>query len=445
MRRWSTAVSPLAQSLQSASLLAVLAGYGILLMFNQVLAREQRLQSHNAVTARVLSIVATRAKTPEEALEAARQAVLPDMRVSIVGAADRPLSTSEQAEQDNEGRQWLVSTATLQLVHGPAVSLRIEQDVSASVAQERQTFWLLVAAAGASSLFTGTLIRVVLNRGLVKPLDAFSQQVRGFRSPPSPDDAIAIERLPAELRPIALAFNGLQTRLYTSWERQRAFVDGVAHELRTPITLISGHAQRLSRLEASSDHSHGLRLMQDEAERMRTLVSDLLDLARSDSGRLNLARQELVPDDILIELFERLENSAAGRLRLDLDTSSNAEVMIQADPHRLQQCLTTLVENALHYAPAPGLIRLRWSLSSNASVILHVIDEGPGVPFDERQRIFERFVRGSAGLACDSRGSGIGLSVVKLLIEAMGGTVCVVDAPEGGGADFQLELRTLKS
>ena len=121
---------------------------------------------------------------------------------------------------------------------------------------------------------------------------------------------------------------------------------------------------------------------------MGTLVSDLLDLARNDSGRL-------------------------------------------------QQCLTALVDNALLYSDGPVIL----SASSGpcGELVLHVIDRGPGVLPSEREAIFRRFVRGSAGLASPHRGSGIGLSVVRLLIEAMGGRVQVADAP-GGGADFQLVL-----
>jgi len=145
-------------------------------------------------------------------------------------------------------------------------------------------------------------------------------------------------------------------------------------------------------------------LIQQEAQRMGTLVSDLLDLARNDAGRLHPRIQPLLADDVLLELHERLAPQAAGRLRLQACAEAPTA---NADPHRLQQRLTTLVDNALLCSPAPS----------------------PGVPSEEREAIFGRFVRGS----------GIGLSVVRLLIEAMDGRVQVADHP-GGGADFQLLL-----
>jgi signal transduction histidine kinase len=231
----------------------------------------------------------------------------------------------------------------------------------------------------------------------------------------------------------------LLDRLAASWNRQSAFANGVAHELRTPITLINGYAQSLQRQGVvSGEPRRQLALIQSEAERMARMVTDLLDLARDDAGRLELQRQALDPEQLLLEAYERLAGHAGGRLRLlppgDGEELELAEVC--GDPHRLQQCLTNLVENALKYAPQGSPIELLATGGSSA-VRLHVRDRGPGVPEPERLRIFERFVRGSAAEGCS--GSGLGLSVVRLLMERMGGDVEVAEAP-GGGADFQLVL-----
>jgi signal transduction histidine kinase len=132
---------------------------------------------------------------------------------------------------------------------------------------------------------------------------------------------------------------------------------------------------------------------------MGMLVSDLLDLARNDAGRLHLRCQPLLADDVLLELHERLAPQAAGRLRL--------------------QASAALVDNALLCSDGP--VTPAASTGPAGELVLHVIDCG------------------SAGLASSHRGSGIGLSVVRLLIEAMGGRVQVAAQP-GGGADFQLLL-----
>jgi signal transduction histidine kinase len=107
-----------------------------------------------------------------------------------------------------------------------------------------------------------------------------------------------------------------------------------------------------------------------------------------------------------------------------------------ADAERLSQCLANLVENALKYSPEPQPIELALSRDGD-QVVLHVRDHGTGVPEAERERIFGRFVRGSG--SAETSGHGIGLAVVKTLMERMGGSVAVADVP-GGGADFQLRL-----
>jgi signal transduction histidine kinase len=146
------------------------------------------------------------------------------------------------------------------------------------------------------------------------------------------------------------------------------------------------------------------------------MVTDLLNLTRNDSGRLHLRCCPLMGDAGLLELYERMAPQAAGRL---------------------QQCLSSLVDNTLFYAPGPDTLPA--STGPAGELVLHVRDRSPGVLAEEREAIFGRFVRGSVGLASPHRGSGIGLSVVRLLIEAMGGRVQVAAQP-GGGADFQLLL-----
>ena len=340
------------------------------------------------------------------------------------------------ALESRGGQEWLLSQVPLALSDGSRAQLLVEQNVTSSVQQERLAFWLLVVAAGLSSLFTSGLLRLVLRRGLVQPLQEFTTQLSATQAPPLASDQIPVAEQPEELQPIALAFNDLQQRLTVSWERQRSFVDGVAHELRTPITLISGHAQRLLRQPGLEATAPSLRLIQQEAMRMGSLMSDLLDLARQDSGRFQLRRLPVVADEALVQAYERLAQSSDWRLRLD---TSVAELPVAiGDPERLQQCLAALIENALHYSPTPLPVSLAADQQGD-SLVLHVRDQGPGVEPGERDAIFGRFARGSAAIVANSRGSGIGLAVVRLLMEAMGGSVQVADAP-GGGADFQLHL-----
>ncbi|MCU0530441.1 MAG: ATP-binding protein, partial [Cyanobium sp. Prado107] len=155
---------------------------------------------------------------------------------------------------------------------------------------------------------------------------------------------------------------------------------------------------------------------------------------------LELQAQPLDAGDVLLAAYERLEPIAAGRLRLQAP-DAEADLGVRADPERLGQCLTNLVENALRYAPAPTPVELAVE-RREGSVVLRVRDHGPGVAPEEREGIFRLFRRGSAAPLASVSGSGIGLAMVRLLMDRMGGSVQVADAP-GGGADFQLLLPAL--
>jgi signal transduction histidine kinase len=170
-------------------------------------------------------------------------------------------------------------------------------------------------------------------------------------------------------------------------------------------------------------------------------VTDLLVIARDDAGRLDLALRELDLDQELLEAYERLTVHAAGRLKL-IPSEQMEPLRAWGDADRLQQCLTNLVENALKHTPRGCLIEL-FSAGDRREVVVHVRDHGPGVHAGDRRRIFDRFVRGApvSGVPANvvGSGSGLGLSVVKLLMERMGGSARVGETP-GGGADFQLKF-----
>jgi two-component system, OmpR family, sensor kinase len=421
--------------LQSSALLAVLAGYSVLLLLNQRLAILQRQQRHDLTVNQVVSELRSRPLTATD-LDRLKSGFLPPgLRLRLEkGPPAAALGQIPSGLNDN----WLSTTTDLQLSDGQWIRVYVDQDVTDSLQQQWMSFWLLVAGAGLSSLFTSALLRIVLRRGLTRPLAGFSQQISGFQSPPRSEDRVDLAAQPIEIQPIGAAFNGLQDRLQQAWEQQHTFMDGVAHELRTPITLISGWSQSLLRQSDTLPFTPTLNLIRREADQMGELVRDLLDLARRDSGNLHMRKAMLQAEDVLLHSFERLEPRAQGRLQIKI-TEETADLSGLADEQRLQQCLTILVDNALHYTPCSEMVTLSCSTREPGGFTLHVLDRGPGVLPKERAQIFERFVRGSAGLASERRGSGLGLALVKLLMETMGGSVALADRT-GGGADFQLHL-----
>ncbi len=417
--------------LQASTVLALLAGYALLVASSLVLDRIDRHQAHQELQSQLAAELLRRAPRPERFRAVVDGLLLPGLQVDLVPPRpEQPPRVIRQGE-----RTLLESTTPMRFADGRQQSLRLRQDISAAIRRQNLSLHVLALAAASAALVTALLLRPVLNRRLVHPLEVLCSQLSSYQLPPAQPVPLDVAAQPAELQPIAARFNAMRDRLAASWERQRSFVDGVAHELRTPITLISGHAQSLQRSPAAAALGPSLVLIRAEARRMGALVSDMLDLARQDAGRLELHRQPVDLEDVLLESYERLAPGSQGRLRIQPPPQDGLLPLAAGDPARLEQCLAALVDNALRYAPV-GPITLSGELA-DGEVVLHVRDHGPGVAEAEREAIFERFVRGMA--AVDTRGSGIGLSVAQLLMQAMGGRLTVGET-EGGGADFRIHL-----
>ncbi len=405
----------------------MVAGYSLLLLVGSAFRSAERQREHQQLAEAISQElrVSAQPKAIEQAL-GIQVFLLPS------GKPQPP-----RLVRQRDGEQWMVSRRWL-AIEGESPLLEVRQNVTAQLRQDRIDQLLLVAAAGASMLFTSVLLRLVLRRGLVLPIGELRDQLNALEADRLGQQLLDPQSQPEELRAIALAFNGLQSRLAEAWRRERTFVDGVAHELRTPISVISAQAQRLELAALPHPSAAAAGLIASEAERMGELVRVLLDFARSDSGRLQLEMQAIDPEQLLLEAFERLSSLAPNRLQLAA-ASSHELPRINADPARLHQCLAVLVDNALAYSS--GTVALAADQCSNsADVVLHVFDRGPGIPASERSVVVQRFQRGSSAIG--TRGSGIGLATVALLMEAMGAELRIADR-QGGGADPQLRFKVL--
>jgi len=343
------------------------------------------------------------------------------------------LGDPPQTIRSADGRVWLISRTQLLAPSQKASVLEVRQDITASVARSQRDLLLLIAVAGGSVLFTSALLRLVIWRGLIQPLRGFTHELEQLEADSLGSHVLSTAEHPSEFRSIVEAFNQLQARLASAWQRERRFVDGVAHELRTPITVISSHAQRLQ-AEPSQTSTAAVALIAAEAKRLGELISVMLDFARVDAGRLTLAVLDHDPEVLLLGALERLQGVAPDRLQLAPSVEGDLP-RIRADADRVHQCLAALVDNALRYSD--GAVQLAVSASSTG-VTLHVHDQGPGIPIAERDQVLERFVRGST--ASGTQGSGLGLAIVNDLMRAMQGELLIGDAP-GGGADLQLRFK----
>jgi two-component system OmpR family sensor kinase len=240
-----------------------------------------------------------------------------------------------------------------------------------------------------------------------------------------------------EVRVLAEAFNHMLDRLTDAFAGQRAFVADASHELRTPLTVIRGQLEVLaSRREPSGEEVRRVeRLVQAEIARISRLVDDLLLLAKTEQPQSQ--RLESLDLPIYVAgLWDGMSLLASRRFEL----ASIPPGTLRADPDRLAQALRNLIRNAIeHTLPDDGLVRMRVQGVGVQRVRFLVEDDGPGIPADQRERVFDRFHRTDAARDRASGGTGLGLAIVRAIADAHGGTVRASSSPEGG-ARIELEL-----
>jgi len=241
----------------------------------------------------------------------------------------------------------------------------------------------------------------------------------------------------SEMRVLADAFNHMLDRLAAAFEGQRGFIADASHELRTPLTVIRGQLEVLAAIDHPTDEDVATadRQVQAEVTRMTRLVDDLLVLAAA--GQVDFVTPESIElRPFVTELWDGLSLIADRRFEL----GEVPEGVLRADPDRLAQGVRNLARNAIeHTASGTGLVRLEVASLPGGRMAFAVLDDGPGIPLNERERVFERLYRTDHARARKSGGSGLGLAIVRAIAGAHGGTASAGEAP-GGGARVELVL-----
>jgi len=209
---------------------------------------------------------------------------------------------------------------------------------------------------------------------------------------------------------------------------RRDLLANVSHELRTPLGTILTESTDLSNAQTPAEARRTLQTIATEGRRLKALVDDMLDMAVIESGSLELDLVSLDVGDAIVAAADRLHRASPNR-KLDWN-SGDAHAAVFADWDRLGQILDNLLSNADRFAPPETPLVVRVSRETPGLVTICVIDRGPGVPGELRERIFERFFRGESDGKAGS--TGLGLAIVKGLVEAHAGTVAVEDGLEPG-------------
>jgi len=276
------------------------------------------------------------------------------------------------------------------------------------------------------------------------------------------DTHIAAESLSPELRPLLDAIKDMLDRLEAAYAAQNKFVSDASHELRTPIAVIQGYANLLSRWGSEDPETlkESIEAIRSESESMKQLVNQLLFLARGDSDTLKVdmqptdivqiaaevLREAVMLDEEYVEQSEADKGAQAGsRPHEIVSRFPGGPVIVSADPALIKQLIRILVDNSLKYTPAGGAIVVSVSARpENGSASVIVQDEGPGIPADILPHIFDRFVRADEARTRNTGGAGLGLSIARQIAERHDGAL-EVSSFEGIGSRFTLSLPLIKS
>jgi two-component system phosphate regulon sensor histidine kinase PhoR len=247
---------------------------------------------------------------------------------------------------------------------------------------------------------------------------------------------IAVRPLPAGSRGAAVGILRDVTPLERNEAMRRRFVADVSHELRTPVASIAAAAETLAETDPGDPETPRLvELVRRQAERMRELIDDLTDLSLIESGAVALQREPVDLRTLACEIAEEFRSTAGGR-EISIRVEGPERVMVEGDRRRLGQILRNLVDNAVKFSPAGGMVTVRVE-ELESGPAWTVLDEGPGIPPQERDRIFQRFYQVDRSRSKTRPGTGLGLAIVKHLAHLHGAEVSV-RGNTGRGSAFRV-------
>jgi two-component system OmpR family sensor kinase len=296
----------------------------------------------------------------------------------------------------------------------------------------RDEFALPFVQAGGAALILALVLAFWIAKWVAAPLQRMAHAARSLAASRSLADTelIPLEG-PDEVKQLGKAFNEMVHRVQASQQSQRDFVANVSHELKTPLTSIQGFAQAILDGAVQNEQSlhQAAQVIYDESGRMHRMVMELLDLARLDSGIAVIERLPVNLTALLRAIHEKFE-PIARQAQVDFRLQIDALPEIQGDGDRLEQVFTNLVDNAIKFTPPGGAVTLS-SQTTDDSVRICIEDGGPGIPPEERERVFERFYQTDKSRRGDrARGVGLGLAIAREIIQAHAGSISIRD-PQG--------------
>lgn len=338
-----------------------------------------------------------------------------------------PLQVRGLSQVDWQGEEWHVFS----VVEGERIVQVANTTANRSLMFREIRLWLWIPLV-LLVLLLGALMSGAVDEALA-PLDALRQKI--LARTPNQLQPLSVTEHPIEVAPLVGSINDLLARLNRLLNKQRSFIDDAAHEMRTPLTAIKLQAQVMAASTTAEDRQAALTALRAGVDRATHLVEHLLQLARYDVEstplpQLRPCRPAQLARQLVIEFSQLAETR-----RIDLGLGYCDDCTIEADEVGLRILLGNLIDNSLRYAGAGGRVDVEVKAGADR-VSLWVIDNGPGIPPQQHEQVFERFHR-LAG--ADIPGSGLGLAIVKGIVELHRGQIGLYDT-SGGGLSVRIDL-----
>lgn len=292
-----------------------------------------------------------------------------------------------------------------------------------------------LALATLGAMLIALILGFLLARALTRPLRELTRALRAMSSGKLAQSVPVRTR--DELGELTMAFNQMSAELAQADQARRRLTADIAHDLRTPLTVIAGYLEAMQEGVLAPTNER-LQAIQTEVSHLQRLVEDLRMLSLADAGELHLSPQQIAPQDLL----QRLSNAFAAQAQaqgIRLETQVQAEMpLIEVDVERMVQVLGNLISNSLRHTPAGGHIWLK-AEAQNGLTQLIVEDTGEGIPAEALPHIFDRFYRVESSRQGGRGESGLGLAIVKSIVTAHGGSIHVY-SQLGEGTRFTISL-----
>jgi two-component system OmpR family sensor kinase len=368
--------------------------------------------------------------SPDNGIDAENRLVIEELGKRANGPSGGPLNTFDDGLRDvTRGHErWRV------LIRTRADGSRVMVGQPTSVRDEIATASALHTIVPIALLIPFMLLLIaLLVRQALRPVAVIAGKLDARRA----DDLneLALGDVPLELQPFTASINRLLRRIRAMVERQRRFMADAAHELRTPVTALTLQAENLNQTELSQESAARLDALKQGARRTKLLLDQLLTLARQDfdpAGPAATANLDRCARDVVAALLpEAMEKG------VDLGFDEIQPCRVAAEPLMIQILVRNIVDNALRHTPRGGKIDVSVH-RDNEGAIIAIEDTGSGIPPKDIDRIFEPFFRGSRHLG---DGSGLGLSIVKRIVDDLGGTVTVQNVASAGTTGLRATVR----